>query len=182
MSHANKNYLLSTWVKAPKLRGSKIAIVSECLPYVSPEIFKRISEGKEVFFACPEREPMLHCGKLASIIRSSQPDEIHVYTIDGSPHCFVLHASVNETEYILGERLNKRHYVVIDGKKLKEIDPNAVRVARYLSVVSKLVERNQDVLDDLRRRSLELKALDRKAHCVEMREEGIEINQQSKVE
>ena len=153
------NYLLSTWVKAPRLKGSKLAIVAACLPYVSPELFKEISKGKELLLACPEKEPALHYGKLASMVRSTQPSEIHIYTIDGSPHCFALHASANEAEYILGEKLNKRHYVVVDGKEIKEISPDAVRVARYLCIVDGLVKNHPEVLKELEKHSLEYRAL-----------------------
>lgn len=153
------NHFLSTWVKAPRLKGSKLAIVAACLPYVSPELFKQISEGKEVLLTCPEKEPALHCGKLASMVRSARPSEIHVYTIDGSPHCFALHASANEAEYILGEKLNKKHYVVVDGKEIREVSPNAVRVARYLCIVDGLLEDHPEVLEELEKHSLEYRAL-----------------------
>lgn len=151
------NYLLSTWVKAPKLSKCKLAIVSACLPYVNQELFKEISKDKEVLFACPEKEGAMHYGKLASIIKSSKPEEIHIYTIEGSPHCFTLHASANEAEYILGVKLNKKHYVVVNGKELKEISPNAVRIARYLHIVDKLIKEKPKILEELRKYSLEYK-------------------------
>jgi len=151
------NYLLSTWVKAPKLKGCKLAIVAACLPYVNPELFKEISKDKEVLFACPEKEPALHYGKLASVIRSSEPKEIYIYTIEGSPHCFTLHASANEAEYILGKKLVKKHYVVVDGKELREISPDAVRVARYLHIVDVLIKKYPEALEELRKHSLEYK-------------------------
>ena len=152
-------YLLSTWVKAPRLKECRLAIVAACLPYINQDLFKEISEGWEVLLACPEREPQLHYGKIASIIRSTRPKEIHVYTIDGSPHCFTLHASVNEAEYILGEKLNKRHFVVVDGKELVEISPDAVRVARYLHIVDQLIKENPKALENLRKHSLEYRFL-----------------------
>lgn len=152
------NYLLSTWVKAPKLKGSRLAVVAACLPYVNPGLFKEISEGKEVLLACPEKEPASHCGKLASMVRSTRPAEVYIYTIDGSPHCFALHASANEAEYIVGERLNKKHYVVVDGEELREVSPDAIRVARYLSIVDDLVKKHPEVLEELRKRSLEYRA------------------------
>jgi hypothetical protein len=76
-------------------------------------------------------------------------------TIDGSPHCFQLHAAVNEAEYILGEKLNKRHYVVVDGRDLHEISPDTVRVARYLHLVEKLVRERPEILAELEKHSLE---------------------------
>ncbi|RLG85449.1 MAG: 4Fe-4S ferredoxin [Thermoprotei archaeon] len=151
----NQPYMLSTWVKAPRLRGSIIAIVAACLPYVNQELFKEVTKGKEVLLACPEREPQLHYGKLASIIRSSRPKELHIYTIEGSPHCFALHASANEAEYILGEKLVKRHFVIVDAEKLIEIDPDAVRIARYLHIVDELIKKYPEALEKLQKYSLE---------------------------
>jgi len=149
-------WLWSTWVKAPILKGGKLVIVAACLPYVNRELFESVAKDGTVLFACPEREHPALYGKIASIIRSSRPSEIHVVTIDGSPHCFSLHASANEAEYILGERIRKRHFVVLDGKELIEIDPNSVRAARYLYLVDMLYRKNREFVDgELMKHSLE---------------------------
>ncbi|MGC9178871.1 MAG: hypothetical protein ACP5GZ_01540 [Vulcanisaeta sp.] len=60
-------WLLSTWVKAPILRGNRLIIVSACLPYINRELFKKLSNEGTVILACPEREPAMHYGKIASI-------------------------------------------------------------------------------------------------------------------
>ncbi len=151
-------WLWSTWVKAPILRGSDLLIASACLPFVNPELFRRLAEGKTVLFACPERESPTHYGKIASMVRSSRPRRITVVTIDGSPHCYTLHASANEAEYILGEKLNKEHFVAVNGRELVRISPNAVRVARYLSLVNEMLEKNQEVLKKLEELSKEYRA------------------------
>lgn len=148
-------YLWSIWVKAPCLRNRKLYIVSACLPSVNAELFKKLCNEGTVLLACPERESAAYYGKIASIIKSSNPTEIVVLTIDGSPHCFALQASLNEAEYILGYKLNKRHYVLVDGKDIKEISPNAIRVARYLHIVDELIKENDEVLKHLERHSLE---------------------------
>ncbi|MEM3937497.1 MAG: 4Fe-4S ferredoxin [Desulfurococcaceae archaeon] len=150
-----ESWLWSTWVKTPLLKNAEILVVSACLPVVNPELYRKLSEGKVVLFACPERENATHYGKLASMIRSMKPKKLTVVTIDGSPHCFALQASVNEAEYILGEKVEREHYVVLNGKELKQISPDAVRVARYLSVVNAVVERHPEVLDELGRYSKE---------------------------
>ncbi len=137
------------------LKGADILIASACLPYVSPKLFEELSKDKVVLLACPERENPTHYGKIASIIRSSKPRRITVVTVDGSPHCFTLHASVNEAEYILGEKVEKKHYVVVNAKELKEISPDAVRVARYLHLVDELLKEKPEVLEKLRKLSLE---------------------------
>jgi len=148
-------WLWSVWVKAPILKVKKLYITSACLPYVNRELFNKIAGDGTVLLACPEREPPTHYGKIASIIRSCEPDEVIVITIDGSPHCLTLQASVNEAEYILGRRVNKRHYVVVDSKELIEVSPNAIRVARYLHIVNNLIRGNNYVEEELRRHSLE---------------------------
>lgn len=148
-------WVWSTWVKAPLLKGSDLLIASACLPLVNPELFEKLSKGKTVLLACPEREPPTHYGKIASIIRSSRPRSITVVTIDGSPHCFTLQASVNEAEYILGEKINKKHYVVVDSRELKEISPDAIRAARYLHIVDRVLRENPEVLRELEKHSME---------------------------
>ncbi len=151
-------YIWSIWVKAPILKNSDLLIVSACLPFVNRELFDRIAKNKVVLMACPERENPTHYGKIASIIRSSKPRSITVVTIDGSPHCFTLHASVNEAEYILGHRIEKKHYVVVDGKELREISADAIRVARYLHLVDTLIKSNPGILEELKKHSLEYRS------------------------
>lgn len=151
-SHA---WVWSTWVKTPMLKSADILIASACLPHVNPKLFDELSRGKVVLFACPERENPTYCGKIASIIRSSKPRSVTVVTVDGSPHCFALHASVNEAEYVLGEKIEKKHYVVVNAREFKEISPDAIRVARYLHLVDELLRERPGVLERLRELSLE---------------------------
>jgi len=153
-------WLWSTWVKAPILRGSRLVIASACLPFVNRMIFEEFAKDSTILLACPERESPTHYGKIASMIRSSKPREVIVVTIDGSPHCFALQASVNEAEYILGEKIDKRHFVVVNGEELVEIDPNAIRVARYLHIVDKLYrERRSQAEEELSKHSLEYRQI-----------------------
>jgi len=139
------------------MENREVLVASACLPAVNPRLFEELSQGRTVLLACPERESSAYYGKLASMIRSTRPRKIVVVTIDGSPHCFALQASVNEAEYILGERVDREHYVVVDGVELKKISPNAIRVARYLSIVSNVVESNPDILRELEKHSKEYK-------------------------
>ena len=155
MKNERYPWIWSLWVKTPTLRSADLLLSSACLPYVNPELFDRISKGKVVLLACPERENPTLYGKIASIIRSSKPKSITVVTIDGSPHCLMLHASVNEAEYILGERISKKHFVIVNGKELREISPNAVRVARYLHLVDEVLRKQPEILEKLRKLSLE---------------------------
>ncbi len=156
---SEKPWIWSTWAKAPFMENQEVLIASACLPLVNPELFKKLSENRVVLLACPERESAAYYGKIASMVRSTRPRRIIVATIDGSPHCFTLQASVNEAEYILGEKLEREHYVVVDGRDLVKIDPNAVRVARYLSIVDNILKSNPEILEKLRKHSKEYNAV-----------------------
>ena len=148
MNYCNPE-LLSIWVKAPILNGSTIVIMAKCLKWVNPELYKEFSEKGIVLENCPEQEGALSYGKIASIIRSSNPKKIIVVTIDGSPHCFALQAAVNEAVYLLGEEVDKEHYVVVNGEKVVKINPETIRVARYLSLVDILIKSNPNILKEL---------------------------------
>ncbi len=147
-------WLLSVWVKAPMLKNSEILLSSACLPIVDPRIFEELSRGRVTLLVCPEKEGAAYYGKIASIVRSSKPRRMVVATIDGSPHCFILHASVNEAEYILGEKLEREHYVLMGGK-LKRISPDAVRIARYLGLVDEAISRDPSIIGNLSKLSEE---------------------------
>ncbi|MCY0868216.1 MAG: 4Fe-4S ferredoxin [Desulfurococcus sp.] len=151
--------LWSIWVKAPLLKDSDLLVVSACLPYVNPRLFRELSKGKVVLLACPEAESSAYYGKLASIVKSSKPRSITVVTIDGSPHCLMLHAAANEAEYILGEKVEKKHYVVVGAERLVEVSSDAVRVARYLSLVDELIREKPEIFGELRKLSLEYKSI-----------------------
>ena len=147
--------LWQVWVKAPLLQGADLLVASACLPHVNREVYERLSAGRVPLLACPEAESPAYYGKLASVVRSSRPRSVGVGTIDGSPHCFALHASVNEAEYVLGEKLERKHYVLVNATELREVSPDAVRVARYLSLVDELIRANPWVLERLKGLSLE---------------------------
>jgi len=138
---ADISWIWSTWVKTPFLESQEILVASACLPIVNPELFRELSGNRITLLACPEREGAAYYGKLASIIRSTKPKRLIVVTIDGSPHCFALQAAVNE----------------VDGRELKEISPNAIRAARYLSIINDLIESNPHILEELEKHSKEYK-------------------------
>lgn len=150
-------HLLKTWVKAPQLKNSDWLIVGECVKYINSNILNEFSKNRVVLSVCPETEGSIIYGKLASMIRSSNPRSIVILTIDSSPHCLTLHAAVNESLYIVKENVPRKHYVLVNGYNLAEISPNAIRVARYLYLVDKLVKKNPEVLEELKKHSLEYK-------------------------
>jgi hypothetical protein len=147
--------LLETWVKAPFLSGSSLLLVGECVQAVCPDLYKRFAEGRVVLTSCPEAESAGSImGKLASIITCSKPGEIRVLTMEGSPHCFALHAALNQALFVTGSRVLSQHFVVVDGKAV-EVSPESVRLGRYLHLVQKCVENYPQVLEELARYSLE---------------------------
>lgn len=147
--------LLRTWVKAPILHNADLLILGECTEIVNPAIVEKIAKNKVTLTYCPEGEGPLAYGKIASIIRASKPKSITVLTIDGSPHCLLVHAAVNEAIFEVGEYIKQEHYVIVNGEKLTKISPNTIRVARYLHLVEKLIEKNPQILNELEKLSLE---------------------------
>jgi hypothetical protein len=145
--------LSESWVKAPFLRNCSLLLVGECVRKIYPVIYKRLSKGSVVLSSCPESESPGH-GKISSILRCSSPRRISVLTIDGSPHCLTLHAAVNQALFITEARIPSKHFVIHDGK-LIEIEPEAVRVGRYLHLVQECARRSPDVVQKLNEASLE---------------------------
>lgn len=104
---------------------------------------------------CPEVEQPVF-GKLASFLTSTKPRSIRVLTIDCSPHCYSLHAAVNEAYYITKSNTPKKHFVILD-RSVNEITPEAIRLSRYLSLTQKAIEKNPELIKELERYSLEQK-------------------------
>ncbi len=147
-----------TWVKASPLRRARILLAAECVKNLYPDIFKELAEGRVVLTCCPETEnPTMLMGKLASMMTCSKPAEIVVASIEGSPHCLLLHMALNEALFVAKIRdVEVRHYVVLDGR-LIEVSEEAARLARYLHLVQKALEKCPELLEELGRYSLEHK-------------------------
>ncbi len=154
--------LLSTWVKYEKIRDKTIVICSKCLK--DSEEWREITKlGDIVLLACPEQEKDTYFGKIATIIRCSKPRRIIVITREGSPHCYLLHAAINQALFITNEKILIEHYVVYNRQILK-ISIEAVQVSRYLHIVEKLIRNNPHIVDELRRVSLEASKLSNKSN------------------
>lgn len=148
--------ITETWVKAPPLKGARILLAAECVKNLYPEVFEELSKGRVVFTCCLEVEnATLLMGKLASIIRCSKPKEIAVASIEGSPHCLLLHMAVNEALFDTQARdITVKHYVVLEGEVV-EVSEEAARIARYLHLVEEALRRCPDLLEKLKEHSLE---------------------------
>jgi len=146
-----------TWVKSAPLRGASFLIAATCVKNLYPEVFRKLSQGRVALITCPEDDNSTQVmGKLASMVRCSKPKDIVAVSIEGSPHCLLIHAAVNEALFVLGEKIPTKHYVVLNGE-LIEIEPEAVRVARYLHLVDRLIKEKPEILETLRKYSLEYK-------------------------
>ena len=147
--------LLETWVKAPFLKGASLLIVGECVQTVHPTVYREFAEGRIVLTSCPEAENAESvAAKLASIIKCSSPREIVILTMDGSPHCFALHAALNNAVFVTSSNIPCKHFVIVTGEAV-EVSPESVRVARYLHIVEKCVRKHPEILENLNRHSLE---------------------------
>ncbi len=151
--------LVETWVKAPFLRGASLLLIGECVQNVFPVVYERFAEGRVVLTSCPEAENSgLITGKLASILACSNPREVTVLTVDGSPHCFTLHASLNTALFVTKARVPSKHFVIVNGEAV-EVSPESVRLGRYLHLVQRCIRGCPEILEDLGRYSLEHQCL-----------------------
>jgi len=147
--------LLETHVKSSFLKQASILIVGECIPNAFPNIYKRFAKGRVVLTSCPETEKAgLLVGKTATIIACSNPKEVVVLTVDGSPYCFQLHAAVNQAFFITKAEVPLRHLVIAESD-VREVSAESVRVGRYLHLVQKCIQEYPKVLEELSRYSLE---------------------------
>jgi len=147
--------LLETWVKAPFLKDASLLLVGKCVQDVYPDLYERFVEDCIVLTSCPEAESVGSIiGKLASILTCSKPREIRVLTIDGSPHCFFLHAALNQSLFLTGLNIPSQHFVVVDGKVV-EVSPESVMLGRYLHLVQRCIENHSQILEELGNYSLE---------------------------
>ena len=110
---------------------------------------------KIVLTSCPEAENVgLIMGKTATILACSHPKEVTVLSIDGSPHCFALHAALNQALFVTKEKTPTHHFVIADGKAL-EVSAESIRVSRYLHLVHQCIQKHPKILQKLTTRSLE---------------------------
>ena len=147
--------LLETHVKSSLLKQASILIVGECIQNAFPNIYKRFTKGRVVLTSCPETENAgLIVGKTATILACSNPKEVVVLTVDGSPYCFQLHAAVNQALFITKAGVPLRHIVIVESD-VREVSAESVRVGRYLHLVQKCIQEYPKILEELSRYSLE---------------------------
>jgi hypothetical protein len=112
--------LVETWVKAPFLKRASLLLLSECAQEVFPDVCKKFAKGRVVLTSCPELENAeMIMGKLSSILTCSNPSDLTVLTMEGSPHCFALHAAANEAFFVTKASVPLSHFVVLEGKAIE---------------------------------------------------------------
>ena len=117
------------------------------MPERHPTIFEQFSIGKTPVHACLEEHHMDHVGyKLASIIKYSNIKEITILTIDGSPHCYQLHAMGQDIRRHFDPEVNVSHYVIEKGE-VYEISPQTIIITRHLHRVQKLLNQKEENIE-----------------------------------
>lgn len=132
--------LIDTNAKSVLIRDkSKLLIIGRCVEIEHPKALKDFKDYA-ILSVCLEEEHMNNTGlKLAAILARGNYSEVSVLTVDGSPHCVQLHFMVEEVFKIMKlSNCRRRHFVIEKGKVI-EVSLEAVRVARYLSKVQKLL-------------------------------------------
>jgi len=132
--------LLSTNVKSKVLREGPLLLYGTCVEAEAPEVFKEFSKARIPLSVCLEKEHMDKVGfKIATIIMTSDPKEITVLTMDGSPHCLQLHLAAEQAKRIAKSGVSIRHFVIEEDRSI-EVSQDAVETARHLSRIQKLLE------------------------------------------
>lgn len=150
--------LIECWAKSPFMNGAEVLIAGECVRTSYPKIFEEMARDKVVLTVCPEAEQPIF-GKLASMLKSTSPKKLVVLSVDCSPDCYTLHASVNEAIYVSGSTVPKEHHVILQGKT-NQISPEAIRLSRYLTLTQMAIEKNPELLQLLQEYSLEQRCAD----------------------
>ncbi len=126
--------------------SNKMLIIGRCVEVEHGEVLSFFKDtGYSVFSVCLEEEHINMVGfKLAGILRRCRDflKEVAVLTVDGSPHCVQLHFMVEEAFKVTGleGEIRRKHFVIVRGEGVVEVPKESVKVARYLSKVSKLIK------------------------------------------
>jgi len=158
---------METWVKAPFLQGAPILIIGECIQSAFPKLWDEFAKNRIALTSCPQADGFSGLTeKLATLIKCSNPKEITVLTVDGSPHCNMLHASANAASFLTGIDIPMKHLVVTQEGDATKISSESVRLSRYLHLVERCIQRCPDLIVDLGNLSLEQQnAEKRRAQC-----------------
>ncbi|AKG38172.1 hypothetical protein MA03_01160 [Infirmifilum uzonense] len=140
--HAYKR-LTETNVASKLMRETRrVLIYGACVRDEYPEIYESFSQGRTPLAVCLESEHFnVVALKVASMFARVNLEEVVVLTVDGSPHCVGLHHAVEEAAKVSGKDVMIRHVVIEEGSPI-EVSNQAVKTARYLSRVERLMKKN----------------------------------------
>ena len=115
-----------------------LLIYASCIDVERPGLPESVAPDSVRASVCMEREQFNVVSlKVASILARVELEELAVLTVDGSPHCVQLHHAVEEAVKIAGG-VKPRHLVLAEGEVV-EVPARAVKTARYLSKVARLL-------------------------------------------
>ncbi len=126
--------------------NNKILLIGRCVEVEHGDVLTPFRKsGYSILSVCLEEEHINMVGfKLAGILRRCRDflEEVAVLTVDGSPHCVQLHFMVEEAFKVTGleGEIRRKHFVIVKGEGVVEVPKESVKVARYLSKVSKLIK------------------------------------------
>jgi hypothetical protein len=119
-----------------------LLLIGTCMQSRYSEIVKEFEEkngGQAVLQVCLEETHANQAGfKIGSIVRYSNIQRLTALTIDGSPHCTQLHLLIEDIKRHFTPDVETAHFVVEKGK-VHEIGPAAVKRARHLSKIQKMM-------------------------------------------
>lgn len=123
----------------------RLLLVGSCMMSRYPEIVEEYvnrKDGYAILQVCLEETHVNQAGfKIGSIVRYSDLDEIVALTVDGSPHCVQLHFVIEDIKRHFTPDVETDHYVVERGT-VHQITPKAVKRARHLSKIQKMLDKD----------------------------------------
>lgn len=134
--------LLSTNVGSHIFRKSKqLLLMGSCVLQEYPKLVDNYARDRVCLHVCLETYHMnMAETKLACIIKKHESTELIVLTVDGSPHCFQLHIIAEDMRRYFNLETAIQHIVIEHGKP-HIISGEAVKTARHLHKVQKLINR-----------------------------------------
>ncbi len=117
----------------------RLLIYGACLAWERPDLVEEYAHGRVALAVCLEETHVnMFVAKLAGVLARVPLEELVVLSVDGSLHCVQLHMGVEEALKLTGAKLDVKH-LVFEGGKVVEVSPKAVKTARYLSKVDRLL-------------------------------------------
>ena len=118
----------------------RLLIYGKCLEVERPGLIEQLSVRAVSAWACPERDHInVIALKVASMLARVELEELTVVTVDGSPHCVQLHHAVEEAIKVSKRGDLRVRHLVSHGEKVIEVSERAIKVARYLSKIERLL-------------------------------------------